>query len=243
VVAPSIGQSAIQTVLGNVLQTILPAVQPIAGQTNRTPEPSASDFVVFWPIMRNRLETNLNVYSDVAFTGSASGTTLTVTAVSFGTIANGATLFGPGVPTGITIAYGSGTGGVGTYTLSTSLTQSSGPLAAGQVIVTQPTEFTYQLDFHSATLADASDMAASVTTLFRSELSTTDAFFNSAVTGVWPLYADDGRQRPWTDAEQQVESVWTVDACIQADQAVSWPMQFAGQLTMTLVQADAISGE
>lgn len=60
------------------------------------------------------------------FTGSISGTTLTVSAMTEGTIAVGQTLSGPGVTTGTTItALGTGTGGVGTYTVSISQTVAS----------------------------------------------------------------------------------------------------------------------
>ena len=60
------------------------------------------------------------------FTGSISGTTLTVTAVNYGTLRIGHVLFGPGVATGTSItALGTGTGGTGTYTVSTSQTVAS----------------------------------------------------------------------------------------------------------------------
>lgn len=61
------------------------------------------------------------------FTGSISGTTLTVTAVSSGEIHAGQLITGTGIASGTTIsAYGSNTfGGVGTYTVSLSQTVSS----------------------------------------------------------------------------------------------------------------------
>ncbi len=53
------------------------------------------------------------------FTGSITGTVLTVTAVSSGTLAVGQEIAGTGIPTGVTIAsLGTGTGGTGTYNLS-----------------------------------------------------------------------------------------------------------------------------
>ncbi len=59
------------------------------------------------------------------FTGSISGTTLTVTEVFSGTIAVGNTIYGEGVETGTTIsALGSGSGGTGTYTVNNSQTVS-----------------------------------------------------------------------------------------------------------------------
>ena len=63
-----------------------------------------------------------------AFTGAISGTTLTVSAISSGTLTIGQTLFDVtgNLITGTTIAaLGSGTGGTGTYTVSNSQTVGS----------------------------------------------------------------------------------------------------------------------
>ena len=65
------------------------------------------------------------------FTGSMTGTTLTVTAVSTGTLTIGQTVLGAGVMSGTTIvAFGSGIGGVGTYTVSVSQTLTSQSLTS-----------------------------------------------------------------------------------------------------------------
>jgi hypothetical protein len=240
--APSITESQIQTALGNALQEVLPGITIIAGQDNRVSEPGATDFAIFTPILRSRLDTNYTAYSDCAFIATATGTTLNVSAVQFGTIANGAVLFPPfGNPSGLIVNYGgSGSGGVGTYTLSAALTQSTpAVMATGIVTFTQPTEITFQVDFHSPTLSDASDMVASVTTLFRSELATTSALFNSAVTGVWPLHADEARQVPFHNSEQAYETRWSLDVHVQVNQAVAWPQAFASALLVTFIQADA----
>jgi len=68
------------------------------------------------------------------FTGSISGTTLTVTGVSSGTIAASQALFGVGV-TGETVitALGTGTGGTGTYTINLSQTVASTSLSSATV--------------------------------------------------------------------------------------------------------------
>jgi len=61
-----------------------------------------------------------------SFTASISGTTMTVTAVASGTIDLAMQLSGTGVTAGTRItAYGTGSGGVGTYTVSASQTVSS----------------------------------------------------------------------------------------------------------------------
>ena len=67
-----------------------------------------------------------NPSSSAFFTGSISGTTLTVTAVKNGLITVGQSLFGPGITAETVItALGSGSGGVGTYTINNSQTISS----------------------------------------------------------------------------------------------------------------------
>lgn len=64
-------------------------------------------------------------------TGSISGTTLTVTAVTAGSLSVGQTISGTGVTSGTTItALGTGTGGVGTYTVSASQTVASVKISA-----------------------------------------------------------------------------------------------------------------
>jgi len=68
------------------------------------------------------------------FTGSTSGTTLTVTTVSSGTIAINQSLYGIGVlPETVITALGTGTGGTGTYTINRSQTVASGTLSSATV--------------------------------------------------------------------------------------------------------------
>jgi len=71
--------------------------------------------------------TSINaVASPARVTGSISTTTLTVTAVTSGTLRIGQTIEGTGVTDGTIIkAFGTGSGGVGTYTVSASQTVSS----------------------------------------------------------------------------------------------------------------------
>jgi len=72
--------------------------------------------------------------SNAIFTGSISGTTLTVTSVSSGTIAANQSLSGFGVTSETVItALGSGTGGVGTYTVNLSQTVASTTLNSSTV--------------------------------------------------------------------------------------------------------------
>lgn len=69
---------------------------------------------------------------DVNFTGSISGTTLTVTAVAYGQIVPTQPISGTGVTGGTTIvSNGTGTGGTGTYTVSASQTVASTSITGG----------------------------------------------------------------------------------------------------------------
>jgi len=71
---------------------------------------------------------------DATFTASISGTTMTVTAVDSGTLAVGQTINGAGVTVNTTItALGTGSGGIGTYTVSESQAVSSSTLTAARV--------------------------------------------------------------------------------------------------------------
>lgn len=64
------------TALRGFVLSILPAgTECVLGQINRVPEPMSANFVVLTPIMRKRLETTTNVYTDAAHpVGNPSGT-------------------------------------------------------------------------------------------------------------------------------------------------------------------------
>ena len=71
-------------------------------------------------------------FSQATFTGSISGTVLTVTAVARGALAASQALTGPGVTAGTTISsLGTGTGGTGTYNVSASQTVGSETMFSG----------------------------------------------------------------------------------------------------------------
>ena len=197
----------------------------VAGQANRVSEPSQADFVVFTAIMRERIETNFVAWADVAFTGSVSDVNLTVASVQFGAIAIGSTLFGVGVasPTTIVSQTSGAPGGAGVYVVSQGQTIASSVLAAGNVILTQPVKITFQVDVHGP---NSADNAQTISTLFRSEIAT--SFFNAPASGIDALYADDPRQMPFDNGEQQVEFRWIINAVMQANQAIPWPQDFMG---------------
>ena len=232
-IAPSPTQSTTQTTLRSFLVSILPpAVEVVQGQDNRVPEPVGSDFVVITPMARTRLSTNVDTYADVQFTGSISGATLNVTLVNFGTISVGSTLFGVGVASGTTIAaQGTGSGGVGTYTVSVPQTLAPATLSAGNELLQQATQVEYQIDVHGPNSADNAQI---ISTMFRDEYAT-NWWLAAGVTTSAPLYADDPRQVPFTNENQQVENRWVITARLEADQTIVVPMQFAQALSVNII--------
>lgn len=85
----------------------------------------------------NRYTWRISNPASAQFVGSISGTTLTVTSMKSGTIAAGQSLFGVGVTAETVItALGTGTGGVGTYTVNLSQSISSKTLNSAAVAAT-----------------------------------------------------------------------------------------------------------
>lgn len=232
----SLTESQTLAALRSYLLAVMPAgMEIVRGQDNRVSEPIGPDFIVMTPVLRYRLGTNVDTYQDCAFTGSISGTTLTVTVMSLGTIAVGATLFGTGIAAGTTIAaLGTGTGGTGTYTISSSQTVASEIMACGSKNMLQPTRVTVQLDVHGPNSGDNTQI---ITTTFRDEYAV-DSFAASGFD-VAPLYADDGHQMPFLNENQQVEERWVIDCVMQCNPIVSVPQQFASQLAANLVEVQA----
>lgn len=97
----------------------------------------------------------------------------------------------------------------------------------------QATRVTVQLDVHGPAAADNVQV---ISTLLRSEVAT-DAF---EATGfdVAPLYAGDPRQAPFLNAEQQIETRWTLDAVMQTSPVVTTAQDFAGSLSVGIHNVD-----
>ncbi|MBB3743910.1 hypothetical protein FHX10_003409 [Rhizobium sp. BK591] len=232
---PDVTQSAIFTVLRSFLLTILPSgIEVIQTQENRVPEPSVPDFVTMTAIIRRRLSTNIDTFTDVSFTADITGTTMTVTVVEFGTIAVGQIVFGVGVAalTRIT-ALGTGTGGIGTYTVSATQTVPSRKMASGTESIMQPTQVSVQLDVYGPASAEN---VQTISTLFRDAYAV-DAFAGSGVT---PLYVGDPRLLPFENENQQVENRWSIDAQMQVNPVIAGiPQQFADELDITVIDVQA----
>lgn len=232
----SLTEAQVLAAMRGFLLTILPAgIEIVQGQINRVPEPAGADYVAITPMMRTRLATNIDTYNDGAFTGAIAGNTLTVSAILLGYIAPGQSLLGAGIASGTAIqAFGTGTGGVGTYVLSgAAQTIASEPMFAGSKLLEQPTQVAVQIDVHGPNSADNAQI---ISTAFRDDYACR-AFADTGLD-VDPLYADDPKQLPFWNAEQQAENRWSIDAQVQANPIVQVDQQFAAALVMTLIEAD-----
>jgi hypothetical protein len=248
---PNPTQANVLASLRSFLTAVLPAtgvdgnpVSVVLGQINRVPEVAGTDFVIMSPLRQERIETNVDSYTDAVFTGSIAGATMTITAVdprAFpGEIAVGSQMFGAGLAAGTKVtALGTGTGGIGTYTVTPSQTVGSEKLSCGTQQIQQATRFAIQLDFHSSDESAAADMAQTVTTLFRDEYAV-DQFANQSPNyGVVPLLADDARQLPFFNDQSQTEWRWVVEALLQANVVVTISQEFADSVKLTTIDVDA----
>jgi len=234
---PSVTEAQVATALRAFLLGVLPAgTEVIQAQVNRVPEPRTANFVVVTMLRRVRLRTNVDADADVRFMGSIAGATMTVTAVTFGALSVGATVFGAGVAGGTTItALGTGTGDTGTYAVSPSQTVASEVLSCGAKTLEQGTEFAYQLDVHGPASADNAQV---ISTLFRDSYAT-EAFANQSPSVAVPLHADDPRQMPFQNDQQQWEDRFVVEAMLQSNPVVSVGQQYADEVEVDVVSVDA----
>lgn len=89
-----------------------------------------------------------------SFTGSVTGSVLTVSALSSGAINVGDVLSGTGVPANVTVASrGTGTGGTGTYNLSASLSVSSEAMTTATLTMVHTETQQYETTFQFSALA------------------------------------------------------------------------------------------
>lgn len=235
-VSPS--QADVLVVLRTFLLSVLPtSVEVVRGQVNRVAEPASSDFVVMTPIRRQRLETNDDENDDVKFVGSISGNVLTVTAIDSGALRVGSTIFGTGVTDGTVVdSFGAGTtGGAGTYVLNNSQTVASEVMSAGQTLSTQNTELTVQLDVHGPSSAENAQI---ISTLIRDDYGY--SYFDSSGVDAHPLHADDPRQIPFINDQEQYEDRWVVECCLQVNETVQIPQEYADSVVVGLVDVDVV---
>lgn len=223
----SLTEDQIFTALRSFLIAVLtPGIEVIQAQTNRVPEPSGTEFVIMTKSMRERIETNKDTYVDALFTGSITGTLLNISAVSYGQLSIGSTLLGTNILPNTTVtAFGSGSGGIGTYTVNPTQTITSQKIAAGVLNSLQPVKMTIQLDIHGDF---SGDNAHIISTLFRDDYGV--QLFKDAGFDVTPLYCSEAKQLPFLNGEQQIETRWTIDVVMQCNPIVTVPQYFADQL-------------
>jgi len=237
-VSLNLTESNIFSALRSYLLTVLPAgIEVVRGLDNLVAEPIGPNFITMTPIGRERLETNVDGYADVAFVGSISGATMTVTSISLGAITVGAQLLGNNLAANSSVtALGTGTGGIGTYTVSPSQTVSSQVIAAGVSTLLQPIKVTIQLDIHGPASADNTQL---ITTTWRDEYAVDQLALTNSGFDLAPLYHSEPQQLPFLNAEQQIEERYVVDLVLQANPIVTVPQQFASALNIEIIEVGA----
>ena len=115
----------VYSLTSNLVPTIVGQLTTSSGQVGITD----NGINVYITDGTNRYTWRINSPSSAVFTGTISGTTLTVTAITNGAITVGQSLFGINVAAETVItALGTGSGGVGTYTINLSQTVSTAEL-------------------------------------------------------------------------------------------------------------------
>jgi hypothetical protein len=223
--------------------TMATGVAIVLGQQNRVAEPANPYFAIMTPISFVRLATNLDATQTSIFTGSVSGSTLTVASVLSGAILIGAAVNGTALGSGAiatqVVGLGTGVGGTGTYVVSPAAS-GSGAMFASAKTLTQSARVVVQVDFHSPD-SIAGDLAQTVSTALRDEYGTTFfAGLNPPLNGISPLHADDPRQVPFINDSNQYEWRWSLDVHLQVQQAVSVPVEYATSATVRLIDVDAV---
>jgi hypothetical protein len=159
----NLNQSLLTNTGGRFLRTVCGSFYDTTNQT------AASTTTAYLMTLNSTDTPNTNNISvlpsgSASFTGSISATTLTVSGITSGTLYVGMAISGTGITAGTVItAYGTGTGGLGTYTVSISQTASSTTISGtvGQRIVTTypgtyNLQFSVQADNANANIQDMS---------------------------------------------------------------------------------------
>lgn len=212
-------------------------VPVIRGQVNRVPEPNGQDFVVLWPLSRDRLALNIDTATDSIMAGSITSNVLTVAEVGNGSVLIGSTIYGTGVSVGCQVLsqLTGAPNGEGTYTTSPTADVSATTLYCGTIASLQETEITLQADIHGPASADN---ASRISTLFRDQFGV--SAFQAQGFPIAPLYTTEPRQIPFDNGEQQVEERWVVDLCMQANIAITTTQQFADELIAEIQPANVL---
>jgi hypothetical protein len=213
----------------------------VRGQINRVPEPRKGDYMVIWSLRRERLSTNRDSYTDELYVGSLLIDQLSITAVvggGPGNLAVGKVLSAFGMTPGTHItALGTGSGGVGSYTVAPSpQSVASGSISAGGQTLLQPTKVTLQLDVHGP---NSEEYAQLVTTVLRDDYA--EQQFAALGFDIHPLYCNDPQQIPFLNSEEQWEDRWQIEIVVQANEVVSGLSQeFAAVAQVNLINVETL---
>lgn len=220
--------------------TGLDAQHVVLGIPNRASMPSPG-FVSVQAVVRSRLRTNLHEPSGNQFDGVGSVTvtseTLTVTTATDGELEIGQDVTMPGVTPGTTIAaFGTGSGGVGTYTLSAPAvaTATDVPLIVGPASMNleEGVQLRVQIDCYgpqsTAIAAGAEDWATMLSTTLRDNFGVV-----ALAPNLTPLHADEARFVPLEDGEDQYEERWMLEAFFQYNPVTTVPQQYANVAKLT----------
>lgn len=229
-------QNAMLVAFRTFILGMLPDLDVILGQVNRVPEPRSPDFMVYWPLRRERLTTNILSYMDAIAVGSIVGTVLTVTEIIKGVLLPDTLLTDEDLTisanTTIISQLTGTTGGIGTYRVSASQTVVSTEIRAGVRFDTSPQQLVFQVDVHGPSSWDNTQIFSN---LFRS-IYGVDALAASGLE-LAPLFCNEPKQLPFINAEDQVEDRWVIEATLQFNPVVSTPQQFADVLEIELIDA------
>lgn len=225
--------------LGNFLVAILPLAPSavLQGQENRVAEPGADDYVLMIPLRRTRLRTNVDAFTDDAWQGGVTGVVMTVTKLLAGSVKQGAKPGAwPALAANTTVgAQLSGTpGGLGTYSIAPAQAVAADTIfQAGAGSYEQGTQITVQLEVHGPNSADNAQI---ISTMMRDDYAFD--FFGGQSSAISPLYADDPKQMPFNNDQQQVENRWVIECELQANITVMAPQQFFDQVVIGLKNVD-----
>jgi hypothetical protein len=179
-----------------------------------------------------------------AFTGAISGTVLTVSALASGNINVGDILSGAGIPANTTIASkGTGTGGIGTYNLSTSLSISSEPLTTATMTMVHTEEQQYETTFQLSALATQNPAtptqytASDICNLCAAILQSSVAIQTFEANGVGIERVTDVRNPYFDDDRQQNSASPSFDYCLTHKQTIKSTTPI---ISTTVIQIDEV---
>jgi len=98
----------------------------------------------------------------------------------------------------------------------------------------QSTRVVIQIDVHGP---NGEDNAQIVTTAFRDAYAVD--FFAAINPLIAPLYADDPKQIPFINENNQYENRWIVEAHFDAEPSALFPQQYADRVNVTLKEVEA----